>query len=175
MRLDDILGSGASEDVVGALTFEGKGIPLVTESEWNPAVLGSDWPSPGQWCLVSAVWSDIVNEGDLEVPVSNQSLYFKDRIMYWGSGICFTLPSYDLLDEFPNTTIWQFLTKYHIEEMRINLPVVLSDPFLKIGFEATEEDPEELVAKIHEGCRIQQWIDWTNLGCDQATEPEWHK
>ena len=174
MRLDDVLGSGAFDDLFLALTFEGKNPPLVSESEWNPTAVGTNWPSPDQWCLITVVWKDVPTE-DLDVTVSTQNLYFKDRTMYWGSGICFTLPTYDLLKDFPNTNMWNFLTKYSIEEMRIDIPEFLSEPFLKIGFEGLPDDPEKLVASINEGCKIQQWVEWANQGSDPSTEPEWHK
>jgi hypothetical protein len=169
MKLDDLLGAGAFDKLTQALTFPSRAMPLIIEGEWDPATVNSEWPTPGQWCLVSVMWKDTPEHAN-----SNLRLYFKDRVMYWGVGICDILQSYDLLKDFPETTMWSFLNEFQIEQMKVDVPVEFSTPFVKIGFEHSSI-PETWIAQIGANCRIQQWVEWVNAGSDPSTEPEWRK
>lgn len=170
--LDSILGSGALDNFHLAVEFENKNPPLIFEGEFvvtDPL----QWPSVGTWVMLTVSWTDIP-----DTPPSTQNIFFKDRTLYWGTGICFVLPTYDLLSDFPRTKMWEFLTDYNIETMCIDLPDFYATEFLQIGFEISETDAygmHKLVAPINSTCRIKEWNEWVRNGSDPLTQPAWRQ
>lgn len=179
MSLEIALGPGATQAFEAAVTFPDDQ-PTIVYGDWQAAAANNvtpappvDWittdssdqtPGPGQWRTATVIW----NNG------ASQKAFFQDRVFFWGSGLCEATPSD--LDRMGNAAMWSFFEAY-IDEMFIDLPPLPAfiEPFLNIGFEVLDETGPltRVHSPIHEGCRMQQWIEWREDGEPAETEPDW--
>lgn len=175
MSLEIALGPGATAAFEAAVTFPDD-TPTIVYGDWEykpvslkgmPAIpdgfaseQGSPWPGPGKWRTATVIWNDGVS----------QQVYFQDRVLWWGSGLCQAAPTD--LDRMGNAAMWEFWFEF-IDEMFIYvIPLPdLINPFLNIGFEVLDDNT--LHAPIVAGGRMQQWVDWREAGKPADSEPNW--
>jgi hypothetical protein len=165
--LDDVLGEGAFLDLSDALTtrIDGESPPTVFEGILDTDMEGAEWPPEGGvWVKVSVIWED-----------ANIFLFFQDKNVYWGDGICFTADVAAAIGKLTFTRLMEFALTRGIEETRLVLPKNLADPFLNTCFdlESEGETTSTLIALIYEGCKIQEFTMWVRNGAAEGDKPEW--
>lgn len=183
INLDDILGDGATKAFEEAVTISSEEPPVFVYSNWQyqpasqvqldglevvvvtPEInfgLGE-----GVWRKASVFWG----------PVS-QEIFFKDKIIHWGNGLCSQAASdAGILKNLATAKMKTFLATY-IDEMKITLPNLESfyGRFLLAGFEILDENDNQVLvgATLKDpNSRIVELFNWRINGTIPEEEPAW--